>query len=475
MSKTDPSPGPTLAALPSSLEGEFHAACAAAGHGRGQRLAWALLAAALAALAALGAGGTGTAASLMVWACALLSLALCAQGVQAHQTRCALQRLAVLAEVTRLSNPRFGADATLVRALESLRAHFDAQSCQLVLRSPDGTPAWLYSAHAASGAPGLQPEQLQAPAAARLLPFPPSLQLRHVGPRVGGLRPARTTQRSGPQGPWRRAAPAQAAEAAALAHLLEARSFISLPVALPQGSGRLYLCSERTLHAADADFLAVLTRHALAGVEQVALLDRLASSAAARERRKWALDLHDSAIQPYIGLRMGLGALRQRAADGQPVADGLAQLEALTDRVLKDLRRQAQAGRQGPAAPVQEPLLHSELRQEAAKARALYGLDIALQLPSGLSLGDRLSAELLQLVREGLANMGRHASARRGEVRLAQRDGWLDLCMANEAAPCSAADFHPRSLSERAAFLGGRTQVQHDPRGGTAVHIHIPL
>lgn len=405
-------------------------------------------------------------------ACVLLTLALCVQGVSWQQARLQLRRLAVLAEVSRLSNPRFGADATLARVLECIRAHLHARSCQLVLRPPGDTQAWLHSALASGGAPGLQPQALKAQAAARLLPFAPDLRVRHVAPGAAGLRRARTEYKSAGPGPWLRASPALAGEAAELAGLLEARSLISIPVALHRGAGCLLVCSDQVLQPRDADFLELLARHALAGVDQVDLLDRLASSAASRERRKWALDLHDTAIQPYIGLRMGLGALRQKAAAGLPVADGLAQLEELTGRVLEDLRQHARQGRDMPGAA---PLLRSELEQQAAQAQALYGLDIALQLPGELAVGDRLSVEVLHLVREGLSNIGRHTQARRGEVRLTCRDGWLDLCIANEAEPCSPTDFSPRSLGERAAALGGQTQVQRDPQGRTAVHIRLPV
>lgn len=47
-------------------------------------------------------------------------------------------------------------------------------------------------------------------------------------------------------------------------------------------------------------------REVLTAVENVELLNQLASSAADNRRQKISLDIHDSTIQPYIGLKLGI-------------------------------------------------------------------------------------------------------------------------------------------------------------------------
>jgi len=70
-------------------------------------------------------------------------------------------RLALMRDVTSLSNPRFGIDRTLGRFLEAVRAFYDADACRLVVAPMDG-PAWMRTAArgAAPGDPGSVPPEL---------------------------------------------------------------------------------------------------------------------------------------------------------------------------------------------------------------------------------------------------------------------------------------------------------------------------
>jgi signal transduction histidine kinase len=92
-----------------------------------------------------------------------------------------------------------------------------------------------------------------------------------------------------------------------------------------------------------------------------------------------------------------------------------------------------------------------------------------------LKVSDRLIAEVVQVVREGLSNICKHTVAQRGSVKLRCAHGWLKIQIENEGTGTPAADFIPRSITERAAALGGRTQVNSGPDGGTSVYVEIPV
>jgi signal transduction histidine kinase len=79
------------------------------------------------------------------------------------------------------------------------------------------------------------------------------------------------------------------------------------------------------------------------------------------------------------------------------------------------------------------------------------------------------------MVAEGLANVRRHTSAGRSEVRIEVAGDRLRLTVTNDEAGPGAPDFHPRSLGERAAALGGTVRVEHPEPGTTAVCVDIPL
>jgi signal transduction histidine kinase len=117
------------------------------------------------------------------------------------------------------------------------------------------------------------------------------------------------------------------------------------------------------------------------------------------------------------------------------------------------------------------------LRQQAAQVREFYGVDIDIAMPDEISVSDRLGTEALQLVREGLTNICKHTLAQRGKIKVDCVNGWLRIQIENESpdAGAPAADFVPRSLSERAAGLGGKVRVMQIPQGNTVVHVEIPV
>jgi signal transduction histidine kinase len=83
-----------------------------------------------------------------------------------------------------------------------------------------------------------------------------------------------------------------------VADLLEAGSFISAPLLFGRGKGRIYnAVGTRHLNRGDATLLAHIAANELVAIARIDLLDRIASDAAAHERKRIALDLHDTAIQ----------------------------------------------------------------------------------------------------------------------------------------------------------------------------------
>src|SRR5206468_640372 len=65
-------------------------------------------------------------------------------------------------------------------------------------------------------------------------------------------------------------------------------------------------------------------------IEQAALVDRLQEESAAHERARIGRDLHDSAIQPYLGLKYAVEGVAQRIAADNPAR---GDIDALVDLV----------------------------------------------------------------------------------------------------------------------------------------------
>jgi signal transduction histidine kinase len=102
-----------------------------------------------------------------------------------------------------------------------------------------------------------------------------------------------------------------------------------------------------------------------------------------------------------------------------------------------------------------------------------------------IEINDRLAAELFQMITEGLSNVRRHALCNDAEIDLSCANGKCLLQIKNPRPPIHAFAtedghdqqnlFTPKSISERAALLGGKTVVSIDKKNYTVVSVTIPL
>ncbi len=381
----------------------------------------------------------------------------------------AARRQALLHDLNQVANPRFGIDRTMTAALERMRVFFMADSCIALL---DEHEAGHYSLRAVrAGAPPIVPaETIGADLARTILPDPRTQVLLYVRPWRRRMAATALGHAGGP-GRWMQQDAGRLRE---LADVLEAGSFISAPLILGRGKGRIYVtAASRHLGRADALFLARIAQQELRAIDRVDLLDRIASDAAALERKKIALNLHDTAIQSYIGLQLGLVALCRKAAPSNPLIADLDKLVAMASDVIVQLRDYAQGACGGAAAG--EPILLAALRRQAAQTMAAYGVHIRIDIDGHIDFGDRLTAEVLQIVREGISNVCRHTAAKQAAVSLRCSGGMLRIEINNEHGGKQPAPFRPRSISERAIALGGTAFVSQGRFNDTIVYVEIPF
>ncbi len=389
------------------------------------------------------------------------------------------RRLALLREVCRLSNPRFGAAATLDRLLHRTLDFYRAQHVLLLMRDT-ASGGWTLRSLAASAqgrAHGMRVEQLDDAAAARwsvLCPAQATLvnRLAWLGWRRPGIR------YDAAQGRWKRCDGDAARHCTALADMLEASSLISAPLPAQCERGFIIVCAQDShFRKSDALFLEHLAGQVMPMVQNIDALDRLASEAASNERLRLALDLHDTAIQPYIGLKLGLGALCRKASPDNPLRSDIEGLAKMCEQVLADLRSYARAVKQPAAEPAAAPRsIAPQLRAQAAQLRRQWGAAIDIDVDEGLRVGNRLGAAVLQVVREGVNNIGKHVRTPTGRVRVRRVGERIQIHIENPSGDVPQAAFQPVSITERARALGGSAAVQlGEPGKTTAVLVQIPV
>nr|WP_217346619.1 histidine kinase [Noviherbaspirillum sp. L7-7A]MBV0881087.1 histidine kinase [Noviherbaspirillum sp. L7-7A] len=382
------------------------------------------------------------------------------------------RRLALLRDVSRLSNPRFGVDHTVTSVMRKTLEFFSADSCVLVVRTEDKVECQYRAVKGDTPAEITRAQQVDAQAMAPLLNFARDQAVVYcspTSPRAAFLADWRVYDSASNQ--WIKGA---GDEGHSVAEMLNSRTFIAAPVPLRHGEGRIYaLSGKRDFRKADALFLGHIAAQAFPVIENIELLDRIASEAASQERKKIAYDLHDAVIQPYIGLKIALHAMSRKAKPDNPLAEDLQKISDMAAQVIQDLRRYA--GGFSDTVVLGESVFLASLHRQAEQVRKFYGIDITVSVDDEIAISDRLAAEVYHVVSEGLANIRKHTSARRGAIWVSCAEGWLKIRIENEGDETHPADFTPRSISHRAAALGGRARVLTANGGRTAVHIEIPV
>ena len=389
-------------------------------------------------------------------------------------------RLKLLKEVTVFSNPRFGIDRTIKAILESIRSFYDAEACVLVIPGkPDGAESYqLYRVARGIHASRSAPPEIGHDAAAQFLS--PSLDYAVIYRKHG------TSQTRLFDVKTRIFSEINSNSGDKLAVMLEAQKYLSVPVYYRhQPVGRLYIVDgPRRVESSDMDFVLQLMDHVTPVMENIRLIDNLASDAAEQERRRIAHDIHDSVIQPYLGLQFGLAALDQKLEAGYTgIRENVQELLELTNHELAELRRFVWGLR---ANEERTDILLPAIERYAERFSKVTGIKVDIEAHGKVKVNDRLAAELFQIVAEGLSNVRRHAFCRDARVEISCKESSLLLQIKNSRPRANpelergdghdgVRTFRPHSIAERAASLGGDTQVFIDDKDYTVVSVGIPL
>jgi signal transduction histidine kinase len=385
------------------------------------------------------------------------------------------RRLALLKDVSRSSNPRFGVDQTIGSIMGKLREFYDADACLVINTSPVSNAHILRRVDRAHAELGNRVEPVGTEAT-QLLTWPSEWAVTwHSRSGKRWLRKTACSVYDFSSGESVKDVDCETY--ASITDLIGSDSFITIPIYQRNTfRGRLYLTAkDRYFNYSDIDFLRQVMDHVMPMVDNIQLVDRLASQASEYERQRISRDIHDSAIQPYIGLKLGLEALRRNMSHDDPVAGGLAELVERTDSVIRDLRTYV-GGLQGPASAQRINVLTSAVERHAKQLGEFYGIAVDVKIATTANMTDRLAAEIFQIVREGLSNIKRHTHSAAARISMTSLNGDIVLDIENDyAAGENRSTFTPRSITERVIALGGRVSVKVSDGGCTIVSVVIPM
>jgi signal transduction histidine kinase len=204
-----------------------------------------------------------------------------------------------------------------------------------------------------------------------------------------------------------------------------------------------------------------------------------AQAAAEEERRRLARELHDGIAQTLAALRI---RVKLAGANGDPALQqaALAEVSGGIGDAILELRRMAR----GLRPPALEMLgLGAAVESYVRSVAEAAGIDAACHAENVAGMLPRESElALYRIVQEALSNVLRHSGASKVSVVLRRSDDkHVDVMIEDDGC-----GFDPRQvmngdrglglfgMQERAAFIGGRLEIDSTRGTGTRVHVSVP-
>jgi signal transduction histidine kinase len=218
---------------------------------------------------------------------------------------------------------------------------------------------------------------------------------------------------------------------------------------------------------------------------RAAEVEKTAEKARDQERQRIASDFHDGPLQSFISLQMRLEILRKLLdRDFQAGMEDLKELQTLAVSQVRDLRVFLHAMR---PVDVDGANLVATARRIAESFQKESGIPLTFigsSAPFGLP--QEMTADVLQMIREALHNVQKHAAASRVAVTLERTERGLEIAVEdnghgfNFAGTYSLEELEllrlgPASLKRRARSLNAEMQLESRPGRGTGLRFRIPL
>jgi signal transduction histidine kinase len=238
---------------------------------------------------------------------------------------------------------------------------------------------------------------------------------------------------------------------------------------------------------ADQELLTTLGRQAALSIRNseltAELSDRLEELAASRmrliqaddaARRRLERDLHDGVQQQLVGLLARLGLARnQLRRDPELAGATLRDASVDAQRALENVQELARGIH--PAVLTDRGLVEA-VRERATRMTIPVNVR-ADRLPPGARFASDVEGAAYFFVSEALANVLKHAQARRVEVRFVGDDAGLVVEVEDDGRGFDAGRAKRsglRGLQDRIETLGGRLELTSRPGHGTLLQMDLP-
>jgi len=193
------------------------------------------------------------------------------------------------------------------------------------------------------------------------------------------------------------------------------------------------------------------------------------------EDERIARDLHDTVIQQLFAVGMSLQATRAgvTGSSGERIDNAINSLDDVIKQIRNTIFRL-------PGRTEMTLGLREEMLRLADKYREELGFvpRVAFEGPVDAAVPEVIVEHLLQVFREGLSNIARHAHASVAEAIVTVENEWLVLNLIDDGQGVSdgpSAGSGLRNIAQRATELGGKSDVRPRSPRGTVVEWRVPI
>lgn len=196
------------------------------------------------------------------------------------------------------------------------------------------------------------------------------------------------------------------------------------------------------------------------------------------DRERIAKELHDGVIQGLFAVGMTLQATQARVEDADAVRARLDGAIESIDAAIRDLRNYIFGLRPGILADRQlDPALHELGREFEERSGVVVVVDVDPIMAAQFA---NSSVQLIQIAREGLSNVARHAEATTCRLSLVRDQDQAVLKIDDDGRGFDqqlrrAGGQGLRNIEERARALGGEMSVTSSAGEGTTIEVRLPL
>jgi signal transduction histidine kinase len=196
------------------------------------------------------------------------------------------------------------------------------------------------------------------------------------------------------------------------------------------------------------------------GEQRLQLETEIPEMAASDQRTQIARDLHDGCVQSLAGVNLRLERCRRLLQAGRAgdAATDLADLQTSVTSEYDHLRSYMRA-----LAELNPSAVHEPIPREPH-----------VNLSAHLSGSATFADHVLQLVREGLANVRKHAHAHLVDLRVETGEAGVQIHITDDGIGFADGTGTPWSMSQRVRDLGGEIQIVQEPRPGAHLAIMLP-